>query len=140
MIDAYKKNQRKVYASAKLSYGESSDLLLELTRAYPQTILILDAFDKSFEESRGDFIETIDHLILNCSRLKVLISSRRDDNIKRQLKTVSNLSIEATDNGDDISKFVREKIEYVQRRRRVPISKGLESEIVETILQKSQGM
>lgn len=100
-----------------LSLEESESLVLALTKAYSETILILDALDETDVEDREDLMETIDRLVSQSANLKVLISSRRDNDIKRRLKLKANLSVEATDNRDDISKFVREKIEDAQQGR-----------------------
>jgi hypothetical protein len=72
--------------------------------------------------------------------VKIFISSRRDGDIKRQLERKENISIEATDNQDDIAKFVAEKIAENENDRYYPISEGLKSEIVDTLLYKSGGM
>lgn len=142
LVDAYKENQRKGAASMKLSLEESESLVLALTKAYSETILILDALDETDVEDREDLMETIDRLVSQSANLKVLISSRRDNDIKRRLKLKANLSVEATDNRDDISKFVQEKIEDAQqgRHRNKPISEGLRDEIVTNLLEKSEGM
>ncbi|KAJ5857483.1 hypothetical protein N7455_008377 [Penicillium solitum] len=142
LVDAYKENQRKGAASIKPGLEESESLVLALTKAYSETILILDALDETDVEDREDLMDTIDRLVSQSANLKVLISSRRDNDIKRRLKLKANLSVEATDNRDDISKFVREKIEDAQqgRHRNKPISEGLRDEIVRTLLEKSEGM
>ncbi|KAJ5395554.1 uncharacterized protein N7487_009857 [Penicillium crustosum] len=142
LVDAYNENQRKGAASTKLSLEESESLVLALTKAYSETILILDALDETDVEDREDLMEAIDRLVYQCANLKVLISSRRDNDITRRLKLNANLSVEATDNRDDISKFVREKIEDAQqgRHRNKPISEKLRDEIVTTLLEKSEGI
>jgi hypothetical protein len=142
LVDVYKENQRKGGASAKLSFEESESLVLELARAYSETILILDALDESYVEDREDLMEALDRLVSQSANIKILISSRRDNNIKRRLKLEINLGIEATDNRDDISKFVHEKIQRAQQgqHRNKPISEGLRDEIVTTLLDKSEGM
>ncbi|KXG45996.1 uncharacterized protein PGRI_048520 [Penicillium griseofulvum] len=142
VIDIYKENQRKGGASANLSLEESERLVLELTKAYAETILILDAMDETYMEDREDLMEALDRLVSQSANLKVLISSRRDNNIKRRLQLEINLGIEATDNQDDISKFVHERIQHAQqsRHRSRPISEGLRDEIVTTLLEKSEGM
>lgn len=140
LIEVYKRKQSTGFASAKLTFEDSKTLLPILIQAYPHTILVLDALDESTEEARRDLIDFFNYLIHTSQNLKIFISSRRNDDIKRQLEKEANIGIEATDNEDDISKFVAEKIHQGQKYRRKPISEHLQKEIVQTLLTKSQGM
>lgn len=140
LIDLYKKNQRKGGSSARLSLAESEDLLLILLKAHSKTVLILDGLDESHQEDRAEFVEILHRLISQSANLKILISSRCDDNIKRQLELKPNIGIEATNNRDDIGKFVGERLRIMDTRRRTPISEALKKEIIKTLLYKSEGM
>jgi hypothetical protein len=148
LFKVYKEKEKTGFASAKLTFEESKSLLLTLAQAYSQTILVLDALDETFDQNsdRGDkrvrveLIEVFNDLVAKSQHLKIFISSRRDDDIKRQLEKKANIGIEATDNKNDISKFVAEKIDQGQRYRRKIISENLRNEIVQTLLEKSQGM
>ncbi|KAJ5899912.1 hypothetical protein N7495_004656 [Penicillium taxi] len=77
---------------------------------------------------------------INVRLEQVLISSRRNEDIKFRLEQKVNIGIDATDNQGDITKFVLEKIEQVQGSRRIPIGEKLKDKIVSTLLEKSQGM
>jgi NACHT domain len=140
LVEVYEKKRKTGFASAKLTFEESQSLLLTLVQSYSKTTLVLDALDESEEGIRGDLIDFFNHLINKSQHLKIFISSRRDDDIKRQLEKEANVGIEATDNENDISKFVAEKIDQGQKRRRRAISEGLRNEIIQTLLEKSQGM
>jgi hypothetical protein len=123
-----------------LSLEESEDLLLILLKAHSKTVLILDGLDESHQEDRAEFVEILHRLISQSANLKILISSRCDDNIKRQLELKPNIGIEATNNRDDIGKFVGERLRIMDTRRRTPISEALKKEIIKTLLYKSEGM
>jgi len=147
LVEIYKEKQRTGFASAKLTFKESENLLSILTQEYSQTILILDALDESLDildESkkrvRVKLIKVFNDLIAKSQHLNIFIASRRDDDIKRQLEKKANVGIEATDNRDDISKFLTEKIDKSQKCRRHAISEDLRNEIIQTLLEKSQGM
>jgi hypothetical protein len=140
LVEIYKKKERAGFASAKLTFEDSQSLLLVLIQEYSQTILVLDALDESDERVRVELIGFFNYLVAKSQHLKIFISSRRDDDIKCQLEKKANIGIEATDNSDDISKFVAEKIHQGQKHRRKPISENLRNEIVQTLLEKSQGM
>lgn len=140
LVEVYKKKQRTGFASAQLTYEEAESLLHDLMQTYSRTTLVLDALDECHEDSRIALIETFNRLIKVVPWLKILISSRRDNDIKLQLEKESNVGIEATDNHDDISKFVRARISEDDQRRRIPLSTALRTQIVQTLLDKSQGM
>ncbi|KAF3384594.1 hypothetical protein F1880_001890 [Penicillium rolfsii] len=140
LIDIYERNRRRGGSSARLSLEESEDLLLTIIKAYDKAVLILDGLDESYQEERAEFIEVLHRLISQSANLKILISSRCDDNIKRQLELKPNIGIEATDNRDDIRKFVRERLRIMDTRRRTPISEALKKEIINTLLKKSGGI
>lgn len=145
LVEIYKKKQETGFASAKLTFEEAEILLEDLAKPYAETVLILDALDECQEGSRSQLVEALNRLLTKKpAHLKILISSRRDQDIKRQLENTANVAIEATDNHDDISKFVKEKIDEDRERRRQyrlkPISDDLQEHIVGTLLRKSNGM
>lgn len=140
VLQMYKEKQGTGFASTHLTYKEAEGLLPKLMRPYSQTTLVIDALDECHEESRLKLIATFDRLIEDLPQLKIFISSRRDGDIKHQLHKKANLGIEATDNQNDIAKFVHDTIETNQQQRRLPISDDLRKQIVETLLHKSRGM
>ena len=140
LVEIYKKKKRTGFSSAQLTYEEAESLLSNLMQAYSRTTLVLDALDECRESSRFALIDTFGRLITVSSQLKILISSRRDQDIKLQLEKKANIGIEATDNQDDISKFVLVRINEDQQRRRIALSDILRKQIVETLLDKSRGM
>jgi len=139
-MQMYKEKQATGFASTQLRYREAEDLLLELMRPYSRTTLVVDALDECRKESRSKLITTFNRLIQRQPHLKVFISSRRDGDIKHQLQKEANFGIEATDNQDDIAKFVYDTIKTKQKKRRLPLSDELCEQIVETLLHKSRGM
>ncbi|KAK7413945.1 hypothetical protein QQX98_007214, partial [Neonectria punicea] len=113
--------------------------LLESVNLYSQTTLILDALDECDPTSRWQLVEMMQHLISESEQpLKIFISSRPDDDIKRCFTSWPNVEIQATDNQRDIETFVNEEID--KPRRWGPISAPLRTEIVNMLLERSQGM
>src|SRR5436190_3992705 len=110
LVKIYKKKKLTGFASGKLTFDESRSLLSVLIQAYSRTVLVLDALDEGERLARVKLIEVFDQLVAKSPHLKILISSRCDDDIKRQLEKRANVGIKATDNADDISKFINEKI------------------------------
>ncbi|AEO64672.1 uncharacterized protein THITE_74764 [Thermothielavioides terrestris NRRL 8126] len=124
---------------AHLTLATCQDQLLESVNLYPQTTLVLDALDECEPETRARLIDTIEFLLKNSERpLKVFISSRPDVDIRDRLLSQPNIEIRATDNQDDIAKFVNEEI--IKHRRWGKIAAPLRTRIVDTLLDRSQGM
>jgi hypothetical protein len=113
--------------------------LLESVNLYPKTTIVLDALDECEPDTRGYLVDTLDLLLQKSERpLKIFISSRPDADIRDRFLSRPNIDIQATDNHDDIAKFVNEEI--VKHRRWGRLSPSLREEVVETLLNRSSGM
>jgi ankyrin repeat domain-containing protein 50 len=118
---------------------DCKSLLLEFVNVYPRTTLILDALDECEKHKRLELIGILDYLLAKASNpLKIFISSRPDGDITDKLKDRANIQINAKNNQDDISRFV--KSEIVKHRRWDKMTPKLQSQIVETLQEQSQGM
>jgi ankyrin repeat domain-containing protein 50 len=130
--------QTRIKASG-LTIDVCRDLLLEFINLYPKTTLILDALDECDKRRRGVLAEAFDYFLVHAQRpVKIFISSRPDGDLRERYKSRANIEIQATDNHDDIATFVDGEI--IKHRRWKKISPGLRKEIVETLLERSQGM
>jgi Cdc6-like AAA superfamily ATPase len=130
--------QKQEKASAP-TISECKELILEFINIYPKTTLILDALDECDKHKRGDLIKIFDDFLAHASRpVKIFISSRPDDDIKERFKSGANIEIQAADNDDDISKFIRSEITKHPRWKKM--SPELQKVIVETLQDRSQGM
>ena len=126
---------------------ETYDLLNNMIKQNSQTVLVLDGLDECEEDSRHSLMTVLSELVETGLQVKVLISSRRDDDITAEFEYKDNFNISATDNGEDIMSFVRGKInEYrnfgARGRRRAGsvISDELEQQIIDVFMDKSNGM
>ncbi|KAE9380762.1 hypothetical protein N431DRAFT_477640 [Stipitochalara longipes BDJ] len=118
---------------------DCKELLLELVNIYPRTTLVIDALDECEKHKRLELIETLDYILAQASNpVKIFISSRPDGDIKERLKDRANIEIDANKNQDDISRFVNSEIVKHRRWRNMPPK--LQTQIVETLQQQSQGM
>ncbi|KAJ2894888.1 hypothetical protein MKZ38_007111 [Zalerion maritima] len=116
--------------------------LLDLFEFYPRTTLVLDGLDECHLEAREillDFFESLSHK--SSKPVRIFVSSRPDGDIRDRLINLPNIEICATDNGGDIALYVEEKIQRSGRwQTALRQNPGLKTEIVETLLDKSQGM
>jgi hypothetical protein len=140
LVQLYNQKRREGFSSNKLSFAESEALLFQLIRPYSRTFLVLDALDECDKSLRGQLIEVFNRLLSTAKGLSIFISSRRDADIKYQFEKKANVEIEATDNQNDIITFVAERIESSQLKRRIKIPENLQRDVIQTILDKSEGM
>ncbi|KAF2239508.1 hypothetical protein EV356DRAFT_101902 [Viridothelium virens] len=128
-----------------LSIQDCKEMLESIIDVSGEVLLILDALDECSEESKKSLLDVIDFLIKSHLQVKIIISSREDPGLSR-LEQSANVRISATDNEDDILKFVRQRIcdfkaETQDDTRECPrVPPYLESKIIETFKGKSQGM
>jgi ankyrin repeat domain-containing protein 50 len=141
LVQLYSQKRKTGFASGKLEIEESRDVLLELVRIYPQTTLVLDALDECHKETRAQLVDILDTLVTNSPKpVKIFISSRPDRDIKHRFECGPNVNIKATDNRNDIAKFVGDKLNNSPEHWRNSINSDLKREIRETLVDKSEGM
>ncbi|KAH0538447.1 hypothetical protein FGG08_004945 [Glutinoglossum americanum] len=141
LVQLYYQKRKNGFASGKLKIEESRDVLLQLVRIYPQTTLVLDALDECHKETRAQLVDILDMLITQSPKpVKIFISSRPDRDIKHRFECGPNVHIKATDNHDDIAKFVDDRLNNSPEDWRNSISPDLKREIREVLVDKSEGM
>lgn len=140
-VQIYDQKHRTGFASGKLKLEESQAVLADLLRIYPQITLVVDALDECDRNTRSAFIKTLDKLVDESQNpMKILISSRRDGDIKYRFESGPNLEIRAIDNRDDIAKFVNHEINTSEKFWQDEISSELKKLICDTLVDKSEGM
>ena len=142
LTQIYHQKAESGFNSKELSFEESEAVLGQMigTYQYATTTLVVDALDECHESLRRELIEAFDRLIDKSTNLKILVSSRRNADIMLVLERKTSVGISATDNQNDISKFVADKIEKNKKDRLTPIKKEVQEQIIETLLAKSEGM
>ena len=140
-VQTYNQKRQTGFASGKLKLEESGVVLADLLQIYPQTTLIVDALDECNKDTRLDFIKILATLVDKSPKpIKILISSRRDRDIKHRFENGPNLEIRATDNRDDIAMFVSHEITSSEKFWLDEISSELRELILQTLVNKSEGM
>ena len=144
-IDGYFAVQEKQgFPSSSLTFQESAVLIRNLLEGYTKVTIILDALDECEKSTRHILINEIDRLVNEPSPcvLKVLISSRPENDIKDRFEGGPNVSIKATDNQEDIKTFLVDMVRTSPGnwKKMVTSCSGLEDEILNTLYKKSDGM
>ncbi|KAI1733395.1 hypothetical protein F4680DRAFT_46657 [Xylaria scruposa] len=120
-------------------FSDCKKQLLESVNLYSQTTLVLDALDECEPHSRRQIFETVEYLLSESRNpLKVFISSRPDRDIRNRFRHRPNVEIQATNNEDDIQKFVNEEI--TKHENWGGMSPDLRDAIVKVLFARSQGM
>jgi hypothetical protein len=141
IIKLYKQKKSTGFASGILGIEESRDILLQQVQSYPQITLVVDALDECNKQTRTQLVDILDMLVSQSPNLvKIFISSRPDQDIKHRFEGGSNMEIKATDNRNDIAKFVADKMDNSPPYWRSQIGPDLRKEICETLVDKSEGM
>ena len=137
----YNQKQQTGFASGKLKLEESQTILTDLVQNHPQITLVVDALDECDTNTRSAFIKVLDTLVDESPNpIKVLISSRRDRDIKHRFEGGPNLEIRAIDNRDDITMFVNHEIAASEHFWQDEISSELKELICNTLVERSGGM
>lgn len=141
IVRLYNQKRRTGFASGELSFEESQTALADLFQTYPQTTLVVDALDECDKKTRLRFMKVLYKFIAESSKpLKILISSRRDRDIKHHFEDGPDLEIRASDNRDDIAMFVNHRITTSERYWQDKISPELKNLICNTLVERSEGM
>ncbi|KAI0547823.1 hypothetical protein F4679DRAFT_552833 [Xylaria curta] len=120
-------------------FSDCKKQLLESINLYSQTTVVLDALDECEPDSRRQIFETVKYLLTESENpLKVFISSRPDRDIRREFLRQPSVEIQATDNEEDIQKFVNAEI--IKHDNWKGMSLDLQKTIVEVLFTRSRGM
>ncbi|XMA14664.1 hypothetical protein WAI453_007455 [Rhynchosporium graminicola] len=116
------------------------DLLVQLIRLNARKTLVLDALDEVENTDGLLLVDALDYLVEKKKPkvLKIVISGRPDGNITWKLRSRECVFITASDNQNDISKFVKEF--FLECRHLGRLSTPLRGLIISTLQEKSQGM
>ncbi|KAK7967931.1 uncharacterized protein PG986_002208 [Apiospora aurea] len=137
--DEYRKHQAKGFA-ADMTFHERTELLGRLASLYQKVFLVVDGLDECDRTTRRSFMDTLESVrISSTSTVKVLVASRDDGDIKTRYEATSNLLISASDNQEDIERFVLAQIDASTWRDNPKMHTVLD-EVIDTFKTKSQGM
>jgi hypothetical protein len=127
----------------KLTITECTDMIIALTESNPATIVI-DAFDECDPARRGELLKALEKIIeLSVNLVKVFLTSRDDNDIVLRLANLPNVFIKASDNSEDIERFVRTEVDRSIEEKKLlggQLSEELKNKIIITLIEGAQGM
>jgi len=137
IINLHDKHQNK---GTRPSLWEITNCLKEVITLFSDVFIIVDALDE-YDEGDGtrDILTGELRGLVTLPNTHVLVTSRWLTNIERTFEGCLRLEIRATD--QDVTKYVEKRIESSSRlQRRMQEDSRLKTEIVETVVERCQGM
>ncbi|PCD33628.1 hypothetical protein AU210_009848 [Fusarium oxysporum f. sp. radicis-cucumerinum] len=114
------------------------NLIGKLIESYSKTTIILDALDECDRITREELMRVLSSLANGSSKFRVFISSRHDEDILRHFRGTPFMEMEVTDNEEDISCYVDDRL--FQDSRWAHLSPKLREEVKAVFHEKSLGM
>ncbi|KAJ5419757.1 uncharacterized protein N7487_003307 [Penicillium crustosum] len=136
LVEAFDKVQKH-----KGSFNRSicEPLLEESFKIYPCTTLVIDALDECDSASRDELIEFLGRVIPGASmRVKIFISSRPDDDIKRKFGTGQNIGVLSDRSRGDMRLFIDQRLQSMMKTNHA-IEKS-KNKISERLFSKCDGI
>ncbi|KAL7269736.1 hypothetical protein RUND412_007583 [Rhizina undulata] len=143
VISLYQEQKKDGVKTRRLCLDNSKELILQLSRTFEQTVIIIDALDECNKDTRCQLLDALKELLSSTERLKIFITSRNDDDIRIELENESDVYIQPSDNSSDIKQFVVAEVEkYISRKRllRGEVQPELKQTIMDTLTHGADGM
>ncbi|EWZ84139.1 hypothetical protein FOWG_12958 [Fusarium oxysporum f. sp. lycopersici MN25] len=110
------------------------NLIGKLIESYSKTTIILDALDECDRNTREELMGVLSSLANGSSKFRVFISSRHDEDILRHFRGTPFMEMEVTDNEEDISCYVDDRL--FQDSRWAHLSPELREEVKQCFTKK----
>ncbi|KAL7266091.1 hypothetical protein RUND412_011377, partial [Rhizina undulata] len=143
VISFYEEQRKDGIEFRPLGLDKSSELIQQLSKAFDQTVIIVDALDECNKETRFSLLVALKKLRSSTEGLKIFLTSRNDDDIRLELETESEVFIQSSDNSGDIELFVETEVEkYISTKRLLSgeVRPELKQTIKDTLVQGADGM
>lgn len=145
VVKAYKerKKESRGRAPSPLTLDDAVPLILELLQSNP-AIIVIDGLDECDPALRQDLLDALTTIINESSSIiKVLVSSRDDQDLVHHLSQMPNIYIRAAENTGDILSFVETRLNDAILRKKIlrgDVSDDLKKEIIRILIEKAKGM
>jgi hypothetical protein len=144
IVEIYGKREREGFAAGSLSLRECYDLIASLSSEHSETRIMIDALDETEPAAHEEIIKGLESITRSSKRAtKTMISSRDSGKIPHKLRDVPNIYIEATDNKEDIDRFISRQVDSAIQTGELlygELDETLKSTIIEKLQEKANGM
>lgn len=144
IVRDYTRKEKQGFASSTLILSETVDLLVCLSKVWPQITVIIDGLDEASKETRAKFFEIFRIIMIRSINLwKVMVSSRRSPEIENVKGDALEISIADPDNKDDIIHYLNEEIISLVDSKQLlagNVDRELRDLIIDTLSKRASGM
>lgn len=128
----------------KPGYVELQLVLQQLSERFEKVFLVVDALDECSPEQRGEILKVLQGLVSprtsHACHVKLFITSREEQDIKRALTSFPMIQIEAKKVNDDIEAYVIDEMGKYLAAADFTLEAGLRDRIRSTLVDKAGGM
>lgn len=147
VVQAYRERKREADEDGsdleKLAVHDCVQIILDLLENNP-AVIIIDALDECDPSRRHEILMALDTIIHRSANVvKVFVSSRDEQDIVFRLANSPNVYIHATDNGEDIRRFVDTEVNQSLKDQKLlfgVMSDQMKNQIITTLNEGAQGM
>jgi hypothetical protein len=145
VVEAYQLRRKEARGRnpGKLDLEDTVKVLLDLLESNPATIVI-DALDECDPTRRQELLNSLQTIVKESNNVvKIFVSSRDDHDLVHRLSRSTNLYIDASQNMEDIMKFVNSRVRTAIRQEKIlcgQVPAKLRDEIITTLIEKAKGM
>ncbi|VUC25174.1 unnamed protein product [Clonostachys rosea] len=143
----YNEREAQAFADGPLSLEESKELVIKLLDQYKDATMTIaiDGLDECNEDTRGDLLEAFEFLLEESPcLLKLLVSSRDDQDIVYQFENYPCLALSSAHSSSDIELFVASEVKKLLNsrflRKTQSGKEALSEKIVKELTAKADGM
>ncbi|CAH0045340.1 unnamed protein product [Clonostachys solani] len=146
-LDVYNERESQAFADGPLRLEESKELIIKLLDQYKDATMsiAIDGLDECNEDTRGDLLEAFEFLLEESPcLLKLLVSSRDDQDIVYQFENYPCLALSSAHSSSDIELFVASEVKKLLNsrflRKTQSGKEALSERIVKELTAKADGM
>ena len=138
IVDAYMSKEGRGLEPPSLTTSEAAHLLCEVSKD-SMTTIIIDGLDECELQERERVVQELRQLLQRTQGLKILVSSRDDDDIVRSFQHDSEIAVDKEANPADLAYYIRTVVEESQLLRG-QILPDLKAEVIRSLERDADGM
>ena len=139
IVDAYVSKEGRGLEPPSFTTSEAAHLLCEVSKDYSMTTIIIDGLDECELQERERVVQELRQLLQRTQRLKVVVTSRDNDDIVRSFQHDSEIAVDKEANPADLAYYIRTIVEESQLLRG-RISPDLKAEVIRSLERDADGM
>lgn len=141
VMSIYKARERWGHSTGPLDLIESRNLIIELSGKFSHTTIVIDALDECNQTTRGEMFRILKEIVESGNGLQIFVTSRNEGDIREMLLSMPNHYIDASDNSEDIKKYIRTEVTRLcDERPLLGVDQVLKSEIILALENGAKGM